>query len=214
MKVVPVTNVVPHFSSFLQDAASNAIQVKDKFDVAFAGGSIINFLSQTSIKTDFIKWNVYLVDERMVPSDSPDSNYGGFILALQKMNAQVNFVPVNTGCSVDEAAIDYSKLLEGINLDLAVIGVGPDGHIASLFPGMFDPTDTLLCLPITNSPKPPSERVSMSITMLNRAMHFLFIVTGVAKKDAYQRIMANDPELPATHLHLKDSTWLVDTEIL
>jgi 6-phosphogluconolactonase len=88
-------------------------------------------------------------------------------------------------------------------LDLALLGIGEDGHTASLFPGHPEVSDEsgALCLPVRNAPKPPPERVTLSVPVLRAARHCLLLVTGSSKADAVAAVLAGpDPRVPASLL--------------
>ena len=97
-------------------------------------------------------------------------------------------------------------------------GVGPDGHIASLFPGhpQLD-VDDAIAVPVTDSPKPPPERVSLTFAALNRADAVWFVVSGVDKAEAVGRALAATPpgvhEIPATGVRGRlETIWFLDRE--
>ncbi len=88
-------------------------------------------------------------------------------------------------------------------LDLAVLGLGEDGHTASLFPGhpAVEDDSGALCLPVRNAPKPPPERVTLSLSVLRAARHCLLLVTGAGKASALAAVLAGpDPRVPASLL--------------
>ena len=88
-------------------------------------------------------------------------------------------------------------------LDLALLGLGEDGHTASLFPGNPAARDTAeaICLPVHNAPKPPPERVTMSLPLLRAARHCLLLATGAGKTDALAAVLSGpDPHVPASLL--------------
>lgn len=136
----------------LAEASAEAIQARGAFTVALSGGSLISALEPLATRkgVDFSKWHVFFVDERNVAShDSPDSNYGAardaFLERAGVPTAQV--YALKPGMSVEDAAIEYAGRMLGLDasilprtaddlpaLDAVLLGVGPDGHIASLFP--------------------------------------------------------------------------------
>ena len=194
-------------SKWIVDKAKEVIADKGGFTVAVAGGSLIKTLSEALSSADLDGWTVFMLDERIVPSDHPDSNYGAWLKALPNLH----YIPVDTSLSVEESAEHYSALLPASGLDMAVIGMGPDGHIASLFPGLFPASDSRSCIPVLDSPKPPAARVSLSISYLRKASQLVFAVSGREKKPAFDRICEGDTSLPACHLDLQErSTWFVN----
>ena len=98
-------------------------------------------------------------------------------------------------------------------LDLIVLGIGPDGHVASLFPGAptLEAGEEQLCLGVRNSPKPPPERITLSLSVLRAARHCLLIATGAGKADAVSAMLAPPtPHVPASLLRRDRLTVIVD----
>lgn len=130
-------------------------------------------------------------DERVVPFDSPDSNYR---LARETLIDHVpipsiQVYPVATYYEPGRAAEIYSRqvaaLLEahGGRIDIALLGMGPDGHTASLFPGhpQLDASPGAMAVSVLDSPKPPPARVTLTPEALNRAANAIFLVSGADK---------------------------------
>ena len=147
---------------------------------------------------------VWWGDERFVAPDSADRNAGKARAALGSLSldpAKVHEMPSADGASsVDEAAAAYSQELHEHGagaFEVLMLGVGPDGHVASLFPGhpQLDVTDRV-AVGVTDSPKPPPERVSLTFGALNRSRSVWFLVSGAEKADAVALALA-----PGTDLH-------------
>ncbi len=100
--------------------------------------------------------------------------------------------------------------------DLVLLGLGPDGHVASLFPGFSQlEVQEATALPVTGSPKPPPERVTLSFGALNRAREVWFLVAGEGKADAVRRALATDgsvQETPARGITCANRTWWLDQD--
>ncbi len=99
--------------------------------------------------------------------------------------------------------------------DLVMLGMGPDGHVASLFPGhpQLDVTDRI-AVPVTDSPKPPPERISLTFPALNRTHEVWFLVSGDGKADAVARALAPEGSVhatPARGITVEETTWFLDT---
>jgi 6-phosphogluconolactonase len=139
--------------------------------------------------------HLWLADERCVALDDPESN--------AKLVAETVNLPAATLHTVDgtlgpeEAATAYAKELGDVVIDVALLGLGPDGHTASLFPGHATlEQHSSRVLPVSDSPKPPPERVTMSLDTLGAARSLLLLVTGEDKVDALARTLG-EPSLDA-----------------
>lgn len=141
-------------------------------------------------------------DERWLPAgDSERNDY----LADQSLLAAVETNPAlvhriaasGAGVTLDEAAAAYAQIVDGLDrIDVAVNGVGEDGHVASIFPGREDllreDADVPSAFGVRESPKPPSERVSLSLPALRRAEQVWLIGAGAGKADALQHVLAGE----------------------
>ena len=115
--------------------------------------------------------------------------------------------------NIDEAVSDYDLALENVEIDLNILGLGPDGHVASLFPGIADVDDLRSIFAITDSPKPPAVRVSFTMSMINSAEEVWIVAAGESKADAVTKIIEGDLSIPASYVRGNSHTRLiVDTE--
>jgi len=158
-------------------------------------------------------------DERFVTPDSPDRNarqaHEAFLNALGATKFHEMPSP-NSACSVDEGARAYEAQVRGSSadrFDVVLLSIGPDGHIASLFPGSPEVEVTgRIAVGVTRSPKPPPERITLTLEALSRSDRVWILAAdsgpGGAKENAFNRAMAADPEIPATRVrgHL-ETTW-------
>lgn len=105
-----------------------------------------------------------------------------------------------------------SRFGEVPTFDLTILGMGPDGHVASLFPGQHRPGDLVIAEPA--SPKPPAQRLSLSYKALNRSQEVWFIASGAAKADAVRCAFREDCDLPVAKISGQKSTrWFMDSEL-
>lgn len=160
-------------------------------------------------------------DERFVPSDSPDRNAGQARAAfLDEVGAtRVHEVPAaDQVADAEAAAASYSEEVRaegGGAFDVLMLGIGPDGHVASLFPGHpgLDVTDALAAA-VHDSPKPPPDRVTLTFEALDRAHTVWFLASGEGKAEAVARALADDgsvAETPARGVRgLTETTWFLD----
>ena len=140
-------------------------------------------------------------DERYVAPDSPDRNARGaresFLDVVGADPANVHEAPAtDSGLSLDDAAASYGETVRRFGsgaFEILMLGVGPDGHVASLFPGhpALDVTDQIV-VAVHDSPKPPPERVSLTFEAFERSRAVFFVVSGEEKADAVARALAED----------------------
>jgi 6-phosphogluconolactonase len=177
--------------------------------IGLTGGSIADRVHREvgrmgpESEVDWGRVVVWWGDERFVPPDSEDRNArqaraGLDLLPLDP--AKVHQIPSTAdAASVDEAAAAYAQELQehGVAFEVLMLGMGPDGHVASLFPGsaQLDVGDRV-AVGVTDSPKPPPERVSLTFAALNRSRSVWFLVSGEDKAGAVARALA-----PGTDLH-------------
>jgi len=226
-------NATNGLAKAVAEAAKAAIAAKGSFTVVLSGGGLMKmFAALADIKTDWSKWYVFWVDDRNVPHDSADSNYKGcYDSLLGKVPIPAgNIFAIQEGLPVDQAATNYEGRLLGISpeilprtadhfpvFDLMLLGVGPDGHVASLFPNRPETAATKgWVLPVSNSPKPPPERITFTLPVINASKEVLIVAVGDSKAEIVQRILETQAlpgALPAqlvrpTAGHVK---WLLDS---
>ena len=160
-------------------------------------------------------------DERFVAPDSPDRNVGqargAFLDEVGVPDHRIHQMPSPAEVSdVEVGASAYAQelLASGGHFDVMMLGVGPDGHIASLFPG-FPQLDSfdVLAVGVTESPKPPPERISLTFQALRNSSSVWFLVSGDGKADAVASALggADLHETPAAGVRGKEETiWFLD----
>ena len=157
-----------------------------------------------------VEWGrvtVLFGDERCVPPNHADSNYrmAREVLLDQVAPATVHRMPAELG--PDEGAAEYSKVVAALApLDFVILGIGDDGHTASLFPGHEGLSATGWTVGIRNSPKPPPERVTLTLPALRGARQVLILATGAGKAQAVA--MAKRQEVPSGMI--AGARWLID----
>ncbi len=196
--------------------------------VALTGGSIADKIHAAIARVSAysrVDWrNVALWwgDERFVAPDDPDRNAlqarEAMLDALDLDPANVHEMPSTaTAASPDEGAEAYAEELRvhgADQFDVVLLGLGGDGHVASLFPGFAQlDVDDRIAVGVTGSPKPPPERISLTYPALNRTREIWFVVAGEEKAEAVARSIhgADRHEVPATGAHGQERTiWFVD----
>jgi 6-phosphogluconolactonase len=193
--------------------AAEAIAARGAFYWVLAGGNtpraVYNWLPQYG--RQWQHWHLYYGDERCLPPGDAERNS-----ALVNDTA-LGDVPIPLGQhhviaaeqSAEAAAAAYCIVLPSHRFDLVLLGMGEDGHCASLFPGQeagFAP-DAPAALPVHHSPKPPADRVSLSAARLQHTRALFFVVTGASKAPAIARWRAGE-DLPAARLGAGADVWL------
>lgn len=158
-------------------------------------------------------------DERYVPAGHADRNdqqaRDAFLDRLGVPDDHVHAMPApGRGESISDAADGYGSSLPAEPFDLVLLGLGPDGHVASLFPGFaqLDEVDRP-CVEVFGSPKPPPERITLTFPVLNHATEVWFLVAGEGKADAVARALGDGrvADTPAAGVRgLQATTWLLD----
>lgn len=196
----------------LADAAlARIVKARDAcggaFRIVLAGGRTPRALYErlARLKLDWRGWQFYFGDERCLPVGDRERNSTlakeTWLGHISHDPGAVHDIPAEAGAEV--GARRYAETLAGVpDFDLVLLGLGEDGHTASLFPGNgwgegITAPDTLA---VRNSPKPPRERVSLSAARLNRAARVLFLVSGAGKRAALARWRAGE-RLPASVIH-------------
>lgn len=167
---------------------------------------------------DFGGIEFWFGDERFLAPDSPDRNaLQARGALLEKVGARrVHEMPSTASAATpDHGASLYEEELAGVgDFDLVFLGLGPDGHVASLMPGLpqLSVTDQDV-VGVMDSPKPPPERISLTFPRLNRARSVWFIVSGDGKAEAVEKALAAEgsvEETPARGITTDDQTWWLD----
>lgn len=208
----------------------------DVFNIAISGGSLINILATLFTKhnkqLNLGSWRVFFCDERLVPLNHADSNYGQFIESVIEPLKKENISPLPELFPMSEDLSDFSAVASQYSsvlpaekhFDLILLGCGPDGHTCSLFPGeehkyLLENSDSKAVLHCKNSPKPPSDRITFTLETLGWSDRLWFVATGAGKKPIFKEIFGLEGEpvnenLPCSIVNKKFTAkveWFVDT---
>jgi 6-phosphogluconolactonase len=198
------------------------------FFVGVSGGSLpkmlVRVLKQME-NVDWKKWLFFFCDERVVPSASEESTFGTYKRLLEPPDERLplslsQFVAINPGLKSKKVAEDYlSKMRQRFDnasnlprFHLLLLGLGPDGHTCSLFPGHRLLKETKWIAYIEDSPKPPPERITMTLPVINNAKYCVFVATGENKADVIKEILEDKKPYPAGMVqpHSGKLIWLMD----
>jgi len=209
-----VTNLLDHL-----------LAVQPDVHLCLTGGTVgiavLNELGTGENSVDWSRVHLWWSDERWLPRGDPERNAqqarGGFIKARAFPSQNVHEMPAaEEEMTLDEAALAYAQELRGAGIvdgvrgfDLSLLGVGADGHVASLFPGRLEDLASLEpVLAVRHSPKPPPERISLSLATLNASQRIWIAASGEDKRAAItaSQALLNDAKLPGTAVRGHDET--------
>lgn len=176
----------------------------ERVSIAIAGGFVSHKLlpcfREFAASIDWNRIDVFWVDERFVAAEDPDRNDAEAMRALfnECEGVRLHPMPSDEGQSLDEAVAratsQWRDITGGAAFDLVILGMGPDGHIASLFPGRPLHEDCPLYA-LDDSPKPPARRITFSLPVLRASKRIHLIAAGAAKAEALARVLAENEEL-------------------
>lgn len=237
------TAVIVHDTAFsaaagladaVAEASAEAIARKGSFTIALSGGSLVKSLASLVGRKDidFSKWYVLFSDERVVSLSSEDSNYKAaaeeFLGKVAIPSSQI--LKIKENLTVEQTAEHYAGQMLDLHdsilprtsdhmpvLDMVLLGVGPDGHVASLFPNAKETSTTAgWVIPVTNSPKPPSERITLTMPVINAAQNVIVCALGGGKAEIVQRALEVQSLPGAVPVQLvrpqKQLRWILDKE--
>uniref|UniRef100_A0A7S2W3S3 6-phosphogluconolactonase n=1 Tax=Mucochytrium quahogii TaxID=96639 RepID=A0A7S2W3S3_9STRA len=222
---------------------AQAAKGKDKFLIALSGGSLPKLLAQGLLEyandIEFSKWHVFFADERYVAHNHADSNLlacdNEFLSKIEGFSdgfKAENIHPIDISVPLEQSAERYQETLQKVagvtgtevpRFDLILLGMGPDGHTCSLFPGhpLLKVTDKFVA-PISDSPKPPPQRITLTYPVLDNAANVFFLAAGKSKEDVIPRTAGltaeqvkelGDDALPAARVRPTNGKliWFIDT---
>ncbi len=181
-------------------AEREALRTRGEFHIVLAGGGtpITLYEALSREEHDWQRWHVWFGDERCLPAEDAQRNSVMARAALPGPFAALHVIPCELGAWAAAAA--YARELSSAPIfDLVLLGLGEDGHTASLFPG-GNQEESADVVAVFDAPKPPPERVSLSARRLSRARRVLFLVSGAGKRDAllhWRTSLTNSAHPPA-----------------
>ncbi|MBW0434121.1 6-phosphogluconolactonase [Leptospira yasudae] len=189
------------------EISESKIRTSEIFNIVLTGGEtakeVYNRLA--NLKTDWSKWRFYFGDERFLNEGDAELNSvmadQYLFSSIPVLSDQIFKIPTFSDC-ITSASL-YSHRLQSIStFDLVLLGLGEDGHVASLFPGKIAgmEEDSPSVVPVFDSPKPPKERISLSLGRINHADHHLIITKGKQKRQVIDLIRSNTQTLPVMKL--------------
>nr|XP_033779065.1 6-phosphogluconolactonase [Geotrypetes seraphini] len=211
----------------VQEEARALASPRRRFCLALSGGSLVALLSRDPPRAEALSahsWLLAFCDERLLDFGHPESTYGAYRTSLFSKIAipENQVIAINPSLPVEEAAADYARKLkeefpeDDIPIfDLLVLGLGPDGHTASLFPDhpLLEEEEKIVA-PISDSPKPPPQRVTLTLPVLNAARTVVFVAIGENKATILKHVLETEEKdpLPAARVqpHSGKLLWFLD----
>lgn len=180
--------VAAELGSRIRRYSAEAVAERGTFRIVLAGGTtpLAAYRRIATADLDWPDWEVYFGDERCLAPDHAERNSRAAAEALldHVPIARKRIHPIRAELGAEAAATDYQgRIADVLPFDLVLLGMGEDGHTASLFPGHAVP-EKFLVTAVHGAPKPPPDRVSLTTAALSRTAHLLIVVTGAAKRDA------------------------------
>jgi 6-phosphogluconolactonase len=197
-------------ASLIAEAARSAIAEREAFSLGLSGGSgPVRMFELIGGEVFTAGTDIFQVDERVAPDGDPDRNLGTQLRALP-VGARSNVHPMPvTEDDLDAAATAYEEELPE-RLDLVHLGLGEDGHTASLVPGdpVLEVTDRRVAL--TGGEYHGRRRMTLTYPALASARQVFWLVTGEGKRDALRRLLDGDPSIPAGRVDAPDAIVIAD----
>lgn len=204
----------------LADSIEELLQRQDSVSVVLTGGSVgiktVEKLAEHLAQKDLSQLHLWWGDERFVEPDSPDRNFvqadAALLSKVQVPQQNIHQMPSSVDGDIYEAAEYFAEHLERFapQFDIVLLGMGPDGHVASLFPGSNAKEVRSLVVVEQDSPKPPAKRISLSYEALNSSKAVWFLVSGKEKSEAVSKVFQGE-NLPAQKIHGQEATrWYLD----
>jgi 6-phosphogluconolactonase len=187
----------------IQRLAQLAIDAQGYFSIVLSGGNTPRkvYAALRHIRTVWPLWHIYFGDERCLPRDHVERNSrmaaSAWLDYVDIPAAQIHVIPAEEGALL--ASEEYARIVKEIELfDLVLLGLGEDGHTASLFPGhdLGDGCGAPAALAVLDAAKPPPQRVSLGARRLSESRHVMFLVTGTSKIEALNKWRSGVP-IPA-----------------
>ncbi|MHB1128778.1 MAG: 6-phosphogluconolactonase [Ilumatobacteraceae bacterium] len=199
----------------VSELVSQIVELHGVCSVVVSGGSAIHHTLERLATCD-VPWSsvrLYMADERCVPRDDKGRNDAMvFNILVQPVQIKLeHFFQIPAELGPHLGAKSYAQTLSSIDhFDIALLGVGPDGHIASLFPNHPSIENKERVIAVQNSPKFPPNRVSVGLTMLRDATHRIVVVTGGEKSNLIARL--EEGEKPPVAL-VNPTKWFLDLQV-
>ena len=204
-------------AQFIIERAKIAIREKGSFSLVLSGGTTpVNvYKLLANEQADFEKWHIYFGDERCFPLNHLERNSNvaesTWLSKVNILKSNIFIIPAELGNA--EGALAYEKILDKNKpFDLVMLGLGDDGHIASLFPThQWDNSKQVIS--VSNAPKSPSDRISLTPSRLSNTEEVLFLISGKNKVNAFKQ-WKDGVDLPANLISAKNKISILTFDVI
>jgi 6-phosphogluconolactonase len=222
--LLPAPQFAADAARWILAEARASLQTRGLFRLALAGGetpaAVYAEMARTGADIDWSKVQITFGDERCVPPGDAHSN---FLMAQRSLFSAVpipegNVFRIRGELPPNQAAAEYEQKLNAVasrlgesryRHDLVLLGLGPDGHTASLFPGSPALEESERSVIPTIGPKPPPQRITMTFPLLNAARKIAFLVNDAKKESVIEEILAGKGNHPAGRIQAESVTWIL-----
>lgn len=197
-------------ADYIATLIDSAVMQNNECRIVLPGGNspkaCLDYLAEKKLPWEKVYW--YLGDERCYEKGHADRNDSMLEKTLWSKLSIANRYSIPAELGADEAASVYRQVIDQIDrFDIAFLGLGEDGHTASLFPGNEALDNTHTVVPVYNSPKPPSDRVSLGMHVLQKAKNRIILTGGEGKAEIILRVKSGE-DLPVNRIG--DISWFID----
>jgi 6-phosphogluconolactonase len=228
-RIIRTHNFAADAADFILDQAHKALGQRNEFRIALAGGNTPRpvYGRLATVGRD-LPWELVRItfgDERCVPPDDPESNFkmARETLFLPAAVPETSIMRMRGEIDPQIAALEYEDCLDALAArshgpiyrhDLILLGLGEDGHTASLFPGTMGVDETTRRVIANFVPKFNSWRLTFTFPLINHARHICFLVDATKHKDVIERVIDGDPQFPASRVNptAGELTWILGQE--
>jgi 6-phosphogluconolactonase len=198
------------------DRIRTGLATNGVFHLALTGGATGTLIAEHLVAiwnqtpAEFAGLHIWWGDERFL-SEMSEARNARVVIQYLRSNGSIDVHEApssNSTINLDTAARMYRADVAGIAMDLTLLGVGPDGHVASLFPGLWNAGETSDVVAVRDSPKPPPARVTFSMAKINTSQAVWLLAMGENKRHAVIEIFARDKVVPASFVQGRQETLL------
>jgi len=202
----------------IEESSNHTIRQNGCFRIVLAGGitPLICYRMLAGRNLEFDKWQVFYGDERCLPEQDSERNHQ-MVMATGLIDRVPQHFIIPAELGPFNGAESYRSVIESaMPFDMVLLGMGEDGHTASLFPGLGwdQPSTGASVIAVQDSPKPPADRISLSLSCLQNCVQMVVIVTGEGKRKAVQQWLEGEPLPVARVANIEQASVYIEGELM